>query len=474
MRDNNIYDSYFPKINAELTHLSFDLDKLPSIPKAQGIFEFYEEEKGFILELHEFHGILPTGEGNLSGSVLIPKDLATLDINAELDIKNIPQEYVFELINEMNDLELIGAKNMNLDEMTRIKGKMTVSGIVELFPFALQKAKFRSANLTLKQPDSSLYEFKNFNLNLDELNLMHEPISNEIAGVQNTKGELHIDAINTSLLTDTPIDVDFTAENNQFNINFSTLRDTIMLDKGSLYVDMSNSPFNLEGSYDLENIDVASVLSDYSSRKLMEGSINASMEFKGTGDNLDDLIESLEGNLNINGDSLMLYGVDLDNLLRKYKRSQKFNLADVSAFVLVGPMGAAVTKGANFTSLISANLKPGDMTHVSKAIANWRIENGLMKTQDVAFSTKVNRLAFAGSLDFVNDSIPGFTVYIVDKKGCSLMEQTISGKFGDLQTGKLKIAKTLLGSVINLVNSVVGSKCEPVYTGIIAHPVIAK
>lgn len=474
MRDNNIYDSYFPKINAEITHLSFDLDKLPGITKAAGSFEFYESEKGLILELHELHGILPLGEGIVSGSALIPKDFATLDVKAELDIINIPQEYVFELINEMKDRELVGAKNMGQDEMTIINGKFGVSGVMELVPFALQKARITNANISMKQPDSSVYEVQNFNLDLDGLYFTHQPGSNKIAGIDNAKGELHIDAVNTPSITDVPIDVGYNANNDQFNISFSTLRDTIMLDKGSLFLDISKSPFQLEVNYDLENIDVESVLSDYSSRNLMEGSINASIEFKGTGDNLDDLIESLEGNVNINGSSLMLYGVDLDNLLRKYKRSQKFNLADVSAFVLAGPMGAAVTKGANFTSLISANLKPGDMTHVSKAIANWRIEKGLMKTRDVAFSTKVNRLAFAGSLDFVNDSIPGFTVYVVDKKGCSLMQQDISGKFGAIQMGKLKIAKTLLGSVINLVNSVVGSKCEAVYTGTIAHPDVSK
>jgi hypothetical protein len=59
---------------------------------------------------------------------------------------------------------------------------------------------------------------------------------------------------------------------------------------------------------------------------------------------------------------------------------------------------------------------------------------------------------------------------VVDKNGCSLMKQTISGKTDNIQVGKLKVAKTLLGSVINLVNKVVGANCETVYDGEIAHP----
>ncbi len=474
MSDNDIFDSYFPKINAVLTNLSFDLDKLPGISRLDGGFDFYESENGFIIELHELHGILPSGEGIVSGSVLIPKDFKTLDIKTDLDIKNIPQEYVFDLINEMKDNELLGAKSMSRDEMTIINGKLGVSGVMELVPFALQKARISNANITMTQPDSSLYEVKNFNLNLDGLYFAHQPGSYKIAGIENAKVELHIDAINTTSFKGIPIDIGLAAENDQFNISFSTLRDTLMLDEGSLTLDLSKSPFQLDLNYSLKNIDIASVVKDYNSDKLMEGIINAAIKLKGTGENLDELSRSFEGNVNISGDSLMLYGVDLDNLLRKYKRSQKFNLADVSAFVMAGPIGAAVTKGADFSSLIAADFKPEHSTYVSKAVANWKIDQGILTTEDVAFSTKVNRLAFQGSLDFVQDSIPGFTVYVVDKKGCSLMQQNIYGKFDAIQMGKLKIAKTLLGSVINLVNSVVGGKCEAVYTGSIEHPISSK
>jgi len=247
-----------------------------------------------------------------------------------------------------------------------------------------------------------------------------------------------------------------------------------MLDQGALSLDISKSPFELGLNYKLENIDIAEVVRDYNSEDLIQGTINASTEIKGVGENVEELIKSLEGNVNISGDSLIFHGIDLDNLLRKYKRSQRFNLADVSAFIMAGPMGAAVTKGADFTSLIAADFKPEHTTFVSKAIANWKIDQGILTTDDVAFSTRTNRLAFEGSLDFVKDSIPGFTIYVVDKKGCSLMQQNISGKFDAIQMGKLKIAKTLLGSVINLVNSVVGAKCEAVYTGNIAHPDASK
>jgi AsmA protein len=160
----------------------------------------------------------------------------------------------------------------------------------------------------------------------------------------------------------------------------------------------------------------------------------------------------------------------LDKVLRKFNRSQKFNLADVSAFVVAGPFGTAVTKGSDFASLVGTNFDVSEKTRVTQFLAEWKLQDGSITAEDVAFRTGKNRLALGGSFDLVNDSIPGVTIYVVDKNGCSLMEQKISGKIGDIQTGNLKIAKTLLGSVINLVNSVVGSECEPVYEGKIKHP----
>ncbi len=251
----------------------------------------------------------------------------------------------------------------------------------------------------------------------------------------------------------TPIDMDFTGANDMFNMEFSTLRNSETLDKGSLLLDISKSPPVFELRYDLEDISIGSVIEDYTTEKLIEGTLNASLEFSGSGTNWEEVSTNLSGNVNISGDSLIFYGIDMDDLLRKYKRSQKFNLTDVTAFVLAGPIGVAVTKGGDFTRLIATNLKPEDRTYVSKALAQWSLDQGVLKTEDVAFSTAANRLAFQGNLDFANDTIPGFTVYVIDKKGCSLMEQRIYGKMDSIETGKLKIAKTLLGSVINLVNS---------------------
>jgi len=65
--------------------------------------------------------------------------------------------------------------------------------------------------------------------------------------------------------------------------------------------------------------------------------------------------ENFSGEIEIAGDSLRLYGIDIDNVLKKYEKSQNFNLTDVGAVLIAGPVGLAVTKGTDFVSLATIN-----------------------------------------------------------------------------------------------------------------------
>jgi len=471
-RDNDVYDSYFPTLAIEIQNMSFELDKLPGLSNLEGLIQFRETQTGFSVDVPRLHAKLPIGSADVLGNVMVPFDFKTLDVKAALDINNIPEEYVLDLIKEMNDHDLLNAKNISFDQMTLVNGNLNISGLIETVPFALQKAEITNSNISLKQPDSVVYQLNKLNLELDGLHFYHYPGSYKISGIKSVTGKFHVDVLNISDIRITPIDMAFTGANDIFNMEFATLGNSGSLDKGSLFLDFSKAPPAFKLRYHMEDISIASVIEDYTSEKLIEGILNASVEFSGSGKNWGEVSTNLKGNVNISGDSLIFYGIDMDDLLDKYQSSQKFNLSDVTAFVLAGPLGTAITKGGDFTRLITTNLKPEDSTYVSKALAQWSVDRGVFKTEDMAFSTSANRLAFQGNLDFVNDTIPGFTVYVIDKKGCSLMEQRIYGKMGSLKTGKLKIAKTLLGSVINLVNAVVGKNCKPVYQGAVAHPIL--
>ncbi len=474
MTDNNSYDSYFPKINAEVTKLSFDLDTLPGVKELTGKVAFEQTPNGYVFDIKDNIAELAYGKASLNGRVSIPEDFQTLDVKVNMDLSDLPLVYVEDLVNEMIDLEFLDAKHRKKEELTLVNGALSISGILDLFPFATHNAEIISNLLSFKQADSSEYKFENLNIQLDSLYFHHDTISKSITGIKKTQGKLNIASLDLASIKNIPIYSNFEGINDKFKVDFTTSRDTITNHEGNFNFDLSEDALVFDLFYNRNDIATKPLIDDYESEIVINGDINAALKISGVGSNIKDITSSLKGGIEISSDSLIFDGIDLDNILKKYNRSQRFNLADLSAYVIVGPFAVVVTKGVDFTSLISADLKPEDKTIVSKALARWSINDGVLQTEDVAFRTNLSRVAFDGSLDFVKDSIPGFTVYVVDKKGCSVMRQTISGKTDSLEIGKLKIAQTLLGSVINAIKVVVGSNCEVVYDGEIEHPISNK
>jgi hypothetical protein len=68
-----------------------------------------------------------------------------------------------------------------------------------------------------------------------------------------------------------------------------------------------------------------------------KGDLYASLTMKEKGSRK--LMSSLEGTFSLRGDNLIIYTMDLDEVLSKYETSQKFNLVDLGAFFIAGPLG---------------------------------------------------------------------------------------------------------------------------------------
>jgi len=177
--------------------------------------------------------------------------------------------------------------------------------------------------------------------------------------------------------------------------------------------------------------------------------------------------ESLEADFSLEGRDLEIYGIDLDDVIEKFKKSQKFNLADVGAVMFAGPAGLAVTKGTDFARL--AFIKAGDSTQVKHFLAEWKIDNGVLTTEDVALSTKSNLVSTDGWYDIQTDSLD-FKISVLDKRGCDLVGQRIYGKALDPQYGKVKILKTFLGPVTNFFRNMGLAKCDTIYSGRVEYP----
>lgn len=232
------------------------------------------------------------------------------------------------------------------------------------------------------------------------------------------------------------------------------------------YMDMQMS--SLDAGVDLETLFTEKVdtINDEESIKFL-GQIQYRSRLYWKPDSKGSFMESVEASFDLEGKNLKIYGVDLDDALDKFKRSQRFNLADIGAVMFAGPAGLAVTKGSDFARL--AFNTAGDSTSVNHFVASWELKNGNLLTRDVALSTESNLIATSGWYQTQTDSLD-FKFSILDKRGCELVGQRIYGTSLEPQYGKVKLFKTLLGPVTNFFRNIGMAKCDTIYRGTVRFP----
>jgi hypothetical protein len=182
------------------------------------------------------------------------------------------------------------------------------------------------------------------------------------------------------------------------------------------------------------------------------------------------MTQSSVGAASLHGSNLTLAIGDLDSDLSRYESTQKFNLIDVGGFLVAGPLGLAVTKGYDFAKVLGS---AGGSSEIPTLISEWQIEHGVAQAKDVAMTTKKNRLALKGSLDFVNDRFQDVTVALVNKQGCVRVQQNVRGPFTQPDVQKPNVLVSVTGpvrKVLKQAKHLLGGRCEVFYAGALPPP----
>jgi hypothetical protein len=184
------------------------------------------------------------------------------------------------------------------------------------------------------------------------------------------------------------------------------------------------------------------------------------------------LISGTNGTLSLRGNNLITHTVDLDKVLSAYETSQRFNLVDVGAFFIAGPLGTAALKGYRYGDVYYQTL--GGRGTITRFVSHWKIKNGQAEATDCAFSTPHNRVALKGGLNLVRERYNNVTIALLDEKGCAKFKQGISGPFGAPQVNALSAVQSLAEPIFDLYRTskrfVQGGKCEVFYSGSVQQP----
>jgi len=244
-------------------------------------------------------------------------------------------------------------------------------------------------------------------------------------------------------------------------------------EKGAIKADLTGDSPLLKIQFAATNFDFEKFVGALSKKKIMKGQMDFSLNIVTKGKSLEEMKRRMNGDASLRGENLLLYGMDLDSLLSNIAESQSFSLVDVGAFFLAGPLGTALTKGYDFAGVYKETR--GGQGIIKKLVSEWRIKNGIAEAEDVALSTKRNRIAMKGGLDFVNSRFDDVTVAALDEKGCAKFSQKIRGPFRKPQIEKVSTLKSLVGPAVKLFKKAqkfVGlGKCKVFYKGSVKHPV---
>ena len=184
------------------------------------------------------------------------------------------------------------------------------------------------------------------------------------------------------------------------------------------------------------------------------------------------LMSSLDGTFSLRGDNLVIYIMDLDKVLSKYETSQEFNLVDLGAFFIAGPLSTFAVRGYRSGDLYNQTRGgQGAITHFN---SHWKIKNGVADATDCALATHHNRVALKGKLNLVSERYDNVIVALLDDKGCAKFKQSISGSFRKPQISAVSAAESLAGPFSSLYRKakrfVQGGQCEVIYNGSVQQP----
>lgn len=331
-------------------------------------------------------------------------------------------------------------------------------------------ARFKATDATLRYADlqgRQTAEAADCRLDVHDLHIAAGARADAVKRVS-LAGKLACGELRTKNQTVSDLKLALAGKGGVYDLDPITLRAFEGEGTGSVRADFTDDTPRYQLRYDLARFHLDAALTSASGQRPPQGTADFSAELAMQGKAAKAMKQSLQGKLSLRGQGIVLHGVDLDETFDRFEASQTFNLVDVGAVMLAGPIGLAVTKGHDFASILKGLDGRSD---IRTLVSDWTVARGVLHAQDVAIATHRHRVALRGRLDLVNERFDGVTVALVDAQGCAKVQQKIRGSFAQPVIDKPSTLSALAGPVVRLFRQVVpGDKCEAFYAGSVAVP----
>ena len=447
----------FPEIEFDIRKLDATAENfLPPLKIKSGKFKVSENILGFNLKFDKFETKFLDGKFNFTGEYNSSK-YQPFYIKLNTDFKKISPSILFY------------EKGDTIPEF--LTGKLSGSFFTEFqFPTDSTILKFinlKDGNLIYYSPTDTI-ELKSIRLNFSNIYYNDKLNSNPLATLS-TSGKFAANEIITKYFVLPKGELSITVDNGEYEIGSGGARLFGESAKGKSFWKLkpfSNIP-EYQVKYDVKEFYIEEMLSVFLEDTVVTGPLSLHLDISSKGSDWETLRNNTFGSINLSGKNIQFYGLDADKLIEKFKRSQSFNLIDLGAVMLAGPLGIAVTKGSDYASMLVVD--SGESSKIRRLVSNWDINKANYIIRDAAFTTTKNRVAGKGFINFSKDSLD-LTVALLDKNGCSIFSQRVYGDLNSPTLGSVRVVKTILAPVTNLVDDILGIECDVFYNGTVKQP----
>ena len=273
-------------------------------------------------------------------------------------------------------------------------------------------------------------------------------------------------------LTLTDLEMRVAGGNGVFDVSHVRMRVFGGTGSGTLHADFTGTEPHFRIIFAVSRLKIEELLQESPNAKSMEGLADLSADLTARGKTAVEVKRSLSGQVSLNGENIGLNSIDIDGLISSLQRSRNFNLVDVGAFFLAGPLGPALTRGYKFADLYKESR--GGKGVIAKLVSVWKVGNGVAEAVDVAMATKERRIAMKGGLNFIDNRFEDAIVAVLDQRGCAVLSQKIHGPFSSPEIGKINILRSLTSPVTSLLRIAKklfeSGPCDVFYSGSVAPP----
>jgi len=210
--------------------------------------------------------------------------------------------------------------------------------------FSLKKLRlFQGVIIYFDRKTGEKTELKEINLEIQDL-LIGDITEDIIKNVSFT-GNFGCKAVRKKDLEIDNVTASVTAEKGVIRFTPLTMDIFDAKGEGSVTVDKSKDDMVYTINLKILKVNFAKLEESFGLEKMIGGKIDldASLTIKKKGSL--NRINRLNGTFSLRGDNLVIYRMDLDEVLSLYETSQEFNLVDLGAFFIAGPFGTIGGRG---------------------------------------------------------------------------------------------------------------------------------